>query len=272
MNEFEPRARQRAEAEVRASFSRTGSRTEPQRVFETGGLRLRFPRSSSPCEAVIVNTGGGVAGGDAYHVELRLNEGAAVEATTTAAEKVYRSDGAAARFETRLTLAPRARLFWLPQETLLFDASALDRTLVIDMACDSELLLAESFVFGRLAMGETTIDARLKDSWRARRGGKLVFADQTRLDHAGHALDRIGVGAGARAIATMLAAAPGIEARLPHLRAAIEAAGEDIEGGASAFDGLIVARLLSKAPSRLREALIAAILALVGRRPPRIWQ
>jgi urease accessory protein len=235
-------------------------------------LRWRFPRSRSPCEAVIVNTGGGVAGGDAYRIEMRLNDGAAVETTTVAAEKIYRSDGAPARFETRLALAPRARLIWLPQETLLFDRSALDRTLAIDMAADSELLLVESLIFGRLAMGETCVDARLRDSWRLRRDGKLVFADETRLDHAGATLDRAAVGAGARAVATILAAAPNIEARLPDLRAALDAQSEEVEAGASAFDGLVVARLLSKAPSRLREALIASILALGGRKPPRLWQ
>jgi len=81
------RARQRAQGEARASFSRTGARTEPERLFETGGLRWRFPRSRSPCEAVIVNTGGGVAGGDAYRIEVQLNEGAAVEATTSRRKK-----------------------------------------------------------------------------------------------------------------------------------------------------------------------------------------
>src|ERR1700758_4873032 len=90
-------ARQRADAYARASFARTGARTEPERLFETGGLRWRFPRSTRPCEAVIVNTGGGVAGGDAYCIELALKDGAEVEATTVAAEKIYRTDGAPAR-------------------------------------------------------------------------------------------------------------------------------------------------------------------------------
>jgi urease accessory protein len=272
MNEtaFDPLGRQRAQAEARASFRRTARRTEPDRLFETGGLRWRFSRSTSRCEAVIVNTGGGVAGGDALRVELALNEGAEVAATTPAAEKIYRSDGPAARLETRLSLGFRARLLWLPQETLLFDGARLERKLLVDMAGDAELLVVESLVFGRLAMGETAIDARLSDSWRIRRDGKLLFADETRLDHAAAALDRIAVGAGARSVATIVAAAPNVEARLPDLRAAHEAAGDGVEAGASAFDGLIVARLLSASPDRLRAALIASIVALGGRKP-RLW-
>jgi urease accessory protein len=267
---LDPVRRQRAHAEARGAFARVGERTEARRLFETGGLRWRFPRSSRPCEAAIVNTGGGIAGGDSYRVSLELGEGAEVEATTPSAERIYRSDGPAAVIATRLKLAPGARLFWLPQETLLFEGAALERRLEVEMSAEASLVVAETLVFGRLAMGESQIDARLRDSWRVRRDGRLVFADETRLEHAGAALERKAVGAGARALATIVAAAPNIEACLPDLRAALEAEGGGVEAGASAFDGLVVARLVSPSPSRLRAAVIASIVALGGRKP-RLW-
>lgn len=263
-------ARQRARAEGHATFARVGARTEPQRLFETGGLRWRFPRSSNPCEAAIVNTSGGVAGGDSYILSLSLREGAEVEATTIAAERIYRSPGPAAAIATRLDLAPRARLFWLPQETLMFDGARLERRLEVEAADEAEFMIAETLVFGRLAMGESRIDATLRDSWRVRRDGRLVFADETRVEHAGLILDRKAAGAGARALATIVASAPNIEARLPDLRAALDAAGSAVEGGASAFDGLIVARLIAASPERLRATVVASIVALGGRKP-RLW-
>jgi urease accessory protein len=266
----DPALRQRARAEARGSFVRVGERTEPGRLFETGGLRWRFPRSSNPCEAAIVNTGGGVAGGDSYAVSLRLSEGAEVEATTPSAERIYRSDGPAAAIATRLSLAPRARLFWLPQETLLFDGARLERRLEVEATGEAEFVIAETVVFGRLAMGESRIDATLRDSWRVRRDGRLVFADETRLEHAGAALERKATGAGARALSTIVASAPDIEARLPDLRAALEVARSGVESGASAFDGLVVVRLLAASADRLRAALIATIVALGGRKP-RLW-
>ena len=262
--------RQRARAEARASFARVGARTEPARLFETGGLRWRFPRSSSPCEAAIVNTGGGVAGGDSYSVSLTLSDGAEVEATTPSAERIYRSNGPAASIATRLTLASRARLFWLPQETLIFEGARLERRLELDTSDEATFIVAETLVFGRLAMGESRIDATLRDSWRVRRDGRLVFADETRLEHAGATLERKAVGAGARALSTIVASAPDIEARLPNLRAALDAAGSDIESGASAFERLIVVRLLAASSDRLRAALVASIVALGGRKP-RLW-
>jgi len=262
--------RQRARAEARGSFARVGRRTEPERLFETGGLRWRFPRSSSPCEAAIVNTGGGVAGGDSYSVSLSLGEGAEVEATTPSAERIYRSHGPAAAITTRLALAPAARLFWLPQETLLFDGARLERRLEIETSGEAAFLLAETLIFGRLAMGEGRIDARVVDSWRVRRDGRLIFADETRLEHAGSTLDCTAVGAGARVMSTIVAQAPNIEARLPDLREALDAGSSAVESGASAFDGLIVARLLAASSDRLHATLVAAIVALDGRKP-RLW-
>jgi urease accessory protein len=274
LSPVEPRGdaatRQRARAEARASFARVGARTEPQRLFETGGLRWRFPRSSTPCEAALVNTGGGVAGGDSYSVSLTLREGAKVEATTPSAERIYRSDGPAASIATRLVLEPGAALFWLPQETLVFEGARLERRLELDALGEAAFIVAETLAFGRLAMGETRIDASVRDSWRVRRDGQLMFADETRIDHAGATLDRKAVGAGARVLSTIVASAPNIEARLTDLRAALETAGSGVESGASAFDGLIVARLLAASFEQLRMGLVASIIALGGRKP-RLW-
>jgi urease accessory protein len=271
LSPVEPRGdRQRARAEARGSFARVGARTDPVRLFETGGLRWRFPRSSNPCEVAIVNTGGGVAGGDSYSVSLALSEGAEVEATTPSAERIYRSDGLPASVATRLTLEPGARLCWLPQETLLFEGARLERQLEVETTGAAEFLIAETLVFGRLAMGETRIDASVRDSWRVRRDDQLVFADETRIDHAGATLERKAVGAGARVLSTIVASAPNIEARLRDLRSALESADASVEGGASAFDGLIVARLLAASFDQLRAALVASIMALGGRKP-RLW-
>ena len=199
-----------------------------------------------------------------------MSEGAEVEATTPSAERIYRSLGPAATIETRLMLAQGARLFWLPQETLMFDGARLERRLEVEASEGAEFMVAETLVFGRLAMGESRIDASLRDSWRVRRGGRLVFADETRIEHAGAALERKATGAGARALSTIVASAPNIEARLPDLRAALESARSGVESGASAFDGLVVVRLLAASPDRLRGALVASIVALGGRKP-RLW-
>jgi urease accessory protein len=268
-------ARQRARGEARVRFARVGARTAVERAFETGGLRLRFPRSDGECEAVLVNTGGGMAGGDHAKIEVAVGANARALVTTQSAEKIYRSEGEPARVETRLAVEPGGSLVWAPQETLLFDNASLERRLDAELAADASLLIFETAVFGRLASGETDVAARLSDCWRIRRAGRLVFAEALRLADAAAALDRPAVGAGARAIATILCVAPDAEALAPNLRAALEAVaaepGESLDVGASGFDGMAVARVVSPSPSRLRAALIAAMLTLRGREAPRVW-
>jgi urease accessory protein len=269
------RERQRARGEIRVAFARVGARTEAARVYETGGLRARFPRSGAECEAVIVNTGGGMAGGDRACVHLTLARGARAVATTQAAEKIYRADGAGVGITTRLEVDSDCALVWAPQETLLFEGSRLTRRLEADVAADGSLLVVEALVFGRLAHGETRIDGSIRDDWRIRRGGNLLFAEALRIDDAGATLDRPAVGRGARAVATLAFVDPIAPSRLEDVRAALDAVasedGEWLEAGASAFDGMLVARALSPAPQRLRAALLAAMRAIRGREAPRVW-
>jgi urease accessory protein len=267
----EPRAR----GEVRATFARSGPRTHAARVYETGGLRLRFPTSGEVCEAVLVNTGGGMAGGDHLSSDFTLGDDAAAIIATQSAEKVYRADGRPCRVDVTLRLGAGASLVWMPQETILFEGAALERRLEVDLPASASLLAVEMLYFGRLAMGETRIDAAIRDTWRVRRDGRLLFAENFGMAHAGEALDRPAVGNGARAVATMVLVAPDSAARLDGTRATLDAAsaaeGAWLEAGASAYDGMMIARALSPSPSRLRGAIVALTSHLRGVAPPRVW-
>ena len=102
-------SRQRARGEARVRFARAGARSAAERAFETGGLRLRFPRSDAECEAVLVNTGGGMAGGDRATIAVEVGAYARALVTTQSAEKIYRCEGEPARVATRLRSSPAAR-------------------------------------------------------------------------------------------------------------------------------------------------------------------
>jgi urease accessory protein len=266
----------RVRADLRLVFARAGARTEAARVYETGGWRIRFPRSAEICEAVLVNTGGGMAGGDRARIDLALAPGARVIATTQSAEEIYRAEGAGAEVAVRLVVEAGAALVWAPQETLLFDRARLSRRLEADVAADASLLVAEASVFGRLAHGETRIDAAFRDDWRIRREGRLIFAEAVRLENAAATLDRPAVGRGARAIATLLLVDPLAPTRLDELRAALDAVvanpGELLEAGAGVVDGALIARALSSSPARLRAAIVSAMRVLRGREAPRVWR
>jgi len=260
----------RARAAVRATFVAHGGRTRIARVYESGGLRLRHPHAAT-CEAVIVNTGGGFAGSDLAEIQIATGDGADATIATQAAEKIYRSTGQPTSIDVSLRLAPKSRLDWLAQEAILFDEARLHRRFAVTMAADSSLLLVESLVFGRLAKGEASINGSVRDSWRIRRDGKLIFAEELRLDGPlGALLDRNAIGKGARSTALLLHVAPDAAEKLDALRAALDPFG-DLDQGASAWNGMLVARLASPSPAALRAAIVAALAPLRGHPVPRVW-
>ena len=121
----------RARGVIRARFSATAGRTAAARLYAAGGLRLRCPTVGPglkpDCEGVIINTAGGMVGGDHAELAIEAAAGAGVTLTTQSAEKIYRSTGAPTRMDTALRLGPGALLEWLPQETIFFDRCALRR-------------------------------------------------------------------------------------------------------------------------------------------------
>ena len=264
---------QRVDAEASIGFARRGARTALAGLHERGGTRLRLPRITPDgwTEAILVNTAGGLTGGDRLSFAAGLDRGAQARLTTQAAEKIYRSIGGAAGIRNRLTLGPGASAEWLPQETILFDRAVLDRRLDVELAADARLLAVEATILGRTARGERVTEAALRDAWRVRRDGRLVFADAVRLEGE---VARIAAGpatlGGACAFATLLHVAPDSQARLAPLRQALDEAG--IEAGASLVSGLLVARLAAPDGMRLRQALMAALACLRDGRPaPRSW-
>src|SRR5580704_15110941 len=83
------------------------------RVHEEGSLRLRFPGPrSAELEAVIVNTAGGVAGGDRLDLAISAGAGARLIVTSAAAEKIYRSLGPDAVIGIKLDVSAGATLAW----------------------------------------------------------------------------------------------------------------------------------------------------------------
>ncbi|MCF8477506.1 MAG: urease accessory protein UreD [Pseudolabrys sp.] len=262
-------AANRATGTIALGVAVGGGLTRRTRVHEDGSLRVRFPNASpAALEAVIVNTGGGMTGGDRFGIDMTVGEGASLIAGAAAAEKIYRSTGPDAEMDVRLTLAAGARLAWLPQETILFDRARLKRRIDIDLAEGASLVMAEAVVFGRAAMGEAMAEGHFIDRWRVKRDGKLIYADTARLDGAIAAqLGERAVTNGGIAIATVLVA-PGGDEQLEQVRALSEQYAGEV--GISAWNGIAVARLCAKDGAALRHDLIA-VLAALGTTVPRLW-
>ena len=265
-------ALERARGEVRLTIRSDGGAPRLETLYQSGSAKARLPRipAGAAPEAVLLNTAGGVTGGDRLTWRVDIERSARAVVTTQAAERIYRRSTGIAEIETTLTVGADGRLDWLPQETILFDRSALSRRLVAEVDPGATLLAAEAIVLGRAAMGETARDVFVSDTWRIRRGGRLVFADGVRFDgDAAAIMAGPATGKGAVAFATLVLVAPDAGARLDVARAALSA--PHGEAGASAWNGLLVARLVAPTGQALRADLIRLVEALRGVAMPRVW-
>jgi urease accessory protein len=261
----------RAVGVARLKAELIAGQTVAMEIDEQGPLRLRFPRIAAEgvLEGVMVNTGGGIVGGDQLEFEIAAGEGASLSLTSQASEKIYRSDGTYAKISLLLTAQPRSNLAWLPQEAILFDRARVGRRIEADVAKDASLTICESVIFGRAAMGETVNAGSIRDRWHVRRDGKLIFADALTLDGpVGKILKKSAVAGGANAVATLLQVAPDCAERLDTVRAAL--AQQEVEAGASAFDGILIVRILAQESMSLRSAILSTLSAL-GANPPRAF-
>jgi urease accessory protein len=262
----------RTEGSIRLGFTRRGAASHIDVLNQAGAARVRFPRpAGGGIEAVLVNSAGGLTGGDRIAVAVALAAACDATVTSAAAEKIYRAqDHQAAQVKVELTLAAGARLCWLPQPTIVFNGARLERRTEVALAADGTLLALEILIFGRAAMGERVAHGALDDVWRVRRAGTLVFAEALRLKGAiGATLRKTATFAGARASALLIYVAPDAVGRLGEAQARVQAFGST--AGASAFNGLLLVRALAADGGMLQKDMCALMEWLSARPLPRVW-
>lgn len=262
-------APQRSAGEGRISVRRVNGRVAINTLFQEGCAKIRWPkgRANEAFEAVLINTAGGLTGGDRLAWTIGVGTDCRVQATTQACEKIYKAAEGTARVSTEIDVAEGAFLSWLPQETILFDRSSLTRTLDVRLGGNARALIAEAVVFGRQAMGETVVTGTFSDRWRIWREGRLVHAEDFRIGpDVAEMINRPALLGGARAMATVLFAGDA-ERHLERARAII---GE--KGGASVWSGKFLARLYDEDAYHLRKRLVPLVELLNEKaRLPKVW-
>jgi urease accessory protein len=258
---------------LRLGFKQAGGETRLDTLRQVGAARVRFPKpagGASP-EAVLLNTAGGLTGGDRIDVGVTLDAGCGATVTSAAAEKVYRSLGDPTEIRIDVQLGPRSSCSWLPQPTIIFNGANLHRRTQVHMAADARLLAVEMLIYGRAAMGEHVHNGMIHDAWRVTRGGRLAYADTTRVD--GIVADVLAHGAtldGARATAMMIYIAPDAEHHRDAVRTLLEPASSPY--GVSSWNGMLLVRMAARDGRDLQRALQPVITRLSGRALPRVWQ
>ena len=129
-------------AQLQLNYTVENARTVA-RFEHSGPLRILqslYPEGDGICHNVLVHPPGGLVGGDTLDITATVGTGAHGLVTTPGATRFYRSNGERALQRTHLTLAPEARLEWLPLEALCYSACNAENHLTLNLAPGAECM------------------------------------------------------------------------------------------------------------------------------------
>jgi urease accessory protein len=264
----------RGEGVLRLRFKRRAEATVLGGLYQSGCLKARLfkPEPRHCVEAVLLNTSGGIVGGDRLSLDIQWSPATYAAVTTPACEKLYRAAACTATVRTRLDVEEGASAEWLPQETIVFDRAMVQRDLQVRLAVGATFTGLESIVLGRAEMGEAVQTVWLRDGWRIWRGDRLIYADV--LDLHGSVkelLARAPTLQGQTAFANLLHIGPRAESELHNIRASFEGTG--CISGASAWNGMLSVRFVAPDSAILRRGVARALNIIRGTLAlPRVWQ
>ena len=244
-----------------------------ERFYQSGSAKIFLPKTyARTIEAVLVNTAGGLTGGDEFGVRLAADGDTHLTVSTQTAERVYRALGSQnAEMRVNMTLTGIAALHWLPQETILFDGAGFARQLEVQMVEGASFLGSEMMVFGRTAMQETVRQGSVRDKWRIWCDGRLIHAEAFRLD--GQIVQKRhqkASAAGNVCFATTLYVSRDAEAKADAVRGFFNRFA-DVQTAVSAWQGKLVIRCLCSDTARLKKLLAQFIEQFRQIANPRVW-
>ncbi len=145
MTALAKRLEQRARGRGAIVAKALDGRSRIAELFQEGAAKIRLPKTfTEEMEAVIINTAGGLTGGDRMEWSVTAGAGTFVTATTQACEKIYKASFGTAEVTTRIVAGAGSRVHWLPQESILFDNASLTRRLEVDLDETAEFVGVEA--------------------------------------------------------------------------------------------------------------------------------
>ncbi len=235
-----------------------------------------YPEGDAVCHSIVVHPPGGIAGGDALALELRLGEGAAALLTTPGAGKWYRSAGPKASLAQRLDVERGAVLEWLPQPMIVYDAARAETRTEVRLQENALYMGWEITCMGRGASGETFNSGELRQRTEIWQQDRRLWSEYARLAGDDPMLASPAGLNGCTVSATLIAAGRDIgKELLEQCRALAPEPGE--RTGLTLLPRVLLARYLGHSSEAAMQYFIALwrLLrpALTGRSavPPRIW-
>ena len=262
---------QRARGCLDVSFVGVRGETTLSNLHQSGSLKALIPKSlRSGKETIIINTGGGIVGGDQFLLSIDGGNNTETWITSQASEKVYKSTSDMSRVEMDLTLGSNSSSYWCPQEMILFDGSKLSRSMNFNVESTSNLLIVENIIFGRIASGEFSRNCHFSDQWRIRRDQKLVLAENFFFTGHESLYGKANLGNN-NSVCTVIYVSLYSEGYLKQVREIISQ--RKLTGGASCWNNCLVGRVVAEDPSLIKHftTLLLELFSNDKGSIPRVW-
>lgn len=243
--------------------------SEIQELFQQGATKVLFPRHNNRLECIMINTSGGLTGGDEFSNIITCRDRSLLTLTTQGCERIYRSvDNTSAIVENNIILKGSSSICWLPQETIVFDQGRINRKLKVELSSEAEALIVEPIIFGRLAMGEINISGHFDDMVQIKLENKIIFFDRTYLSgNISNILKRPAVADGFLATALLIYKSVKAKSFLETVRDQL-----NTKSGVSLIsDDFLVMRLLAPTGYELRKMLVPIINEITNKNLPKTW-
>ena len=140
-------------AELSLEYAESHGKTRLLRKAFNGPLTVQKPfyPEDKVCHTYLIHPPGGIVGGDRLYLDVKVGPQAHTLITTPGANKFYRSAGTYAELNQHFRLADNSSLEFLPQETILFDASLSRINTSINIQSSSRLICWDIMCLGRPA-------------------------------------------------------------------------------------------------------------------------
>lgn len=265
------------EARLELDLRKRGRRTVLVGRRHRGPLQVQRPfyPETDACHVYVLHPPGGLVGGDALQIRVRVGANAAVLLTTPAAGKIYRSEGPTCVQDTLLAVANGASLESLPQENIVFDSGRVRLRTRVLLAPRARYIGWDIVCLGRPAAGERFTRGYQRQSLEIWRKRKPLLVERACFEGGSSAL-RAAWGLAGFPVTGTLAAVPATADDVKALRRCCESEADSLFA-VTLLGEVLVCRCLAMKTAFVRRTFTRAweLLRppLLGRAAcaPRVW-